>query len=590
MFRIKKLIKVLNSATGLVPKDPVYRIFRHISGATKSVQIAHEYNFQRDVLKQAGCSIFTPFDKMELNDDLLQPDPLIDNLIEVIWLFKKNEFNYQSNSSLRQHILPPLDDECQEKSDKWSSHQKLFVMDIWASHLRMKRSKYFNKTLKDFLNEFNTLPEPCALQIMFFISDTKRKITSVDQKNILQKMEQILPQISLNEISIYCLTLFKNEFQIENDKFVRKLFTYLMEKNLMEAHDIAVTCILKALRKYATVVHIKEIKALQAKLLPFAEKTSLMALTHIIQLGFKQRVCNPELVELVIRRYSKNVSDLRLKELERALLIISTFDFRMPTQFEKQFYQIVQSNTDFPLSLIRCVSYLAVSGSITPGLIDHCLKLGDPDKIESALMNLNEIAHNLLIIDSFAKINLFGKYEGKTLSINSVQKLCTLIDKKRSLGHHDYVLKELQQIFKKNGHSFITSKAVPHFPVPDLIFVYNKRTNEAIKLIKSNEMGTILRADDLHQNNPDLVAVVLVSCLQRQTIFNSHKYHGLFQMKLDQLKLLGFKVIVLRRNEWRRNSKNLKQKYLSLRLCQQNIFLFVQPSNLSLAFEKAKSH
>lgn len=560
-------------------KKSIYRktvhVVRRYSFVANEKDSSHEQIYMRNVLrKTSGCALFEPAvdtNSLTLQKRSIKNNEIISRLISVVDQLQKHKPT--DFTSLNGKLAYSLNNQCLENYKKWPINIQLYALDIWHFINGAKEIPIFEELLRNFLTTFEELKNGPSLQVMYYVAWSKRKFNSNEEMTVTNKLQAIVNELSLDEISIYCLALVKNDSQINSPSLVKSLYDCLMKNDLRNYDNIGVTGVIKAVRRFSTADHINDLKNLQNQLVPFAKQADLMALTHIIQLGCKQRVFNQDLIELILDRFLNRLDKLRIKDVERALLTISTCNYKnsaIQTQFlnNVQDHLLLSLNTKFSSSLIRCISYLSVCGIVNMKLIDWAL---DP---RTHGKEIDNDEHALLVIDSYAKINMKNTYNGWKLPDQLCAKLMPKVAENEVAGQKSEFGNEIRDILNANGVHCIQCQIAPYIPFPDVFFVYNKRTNKAQILIEPNSNGRILQASDFHQNHNDLEAYAVLPCLQRQTVFNSNRYNGLFQFKIDQFRMLGFKTIVIKKSIWKLYpNAAAQQRYLALELCRNNVFL-----------------
>lgn len=553
---------------------------------------SNEQKYMRSVLQKTnGCVLFNgstnEWTAKQLIDQPKQSMQIKNNQIvtRLISIADKIKMYNPANYTLiTRELLVPINKQCVEKYPEWSMDTRLYALDIWHSINGAKKLPFFEIILSDSLTKFTELNTGQALQILYYIAWSKRQFRSTDESmRVIRQFEKDISVLKLDEIAIYCVALIKSGTQVENQNLIKSLYGCLLKNDLKQFDDIGVTAVVKAVRRFSTTVHIYELKQLQEHLMLFAKGASLMSLTHIIQLGTKQRVFNRQLIEVVLQRFLNHFDKLRVKDVERALLAISVLNDKI-TPIEMEFLQKSQKyllkslGSHFIESIFRCISYLVTCGVVDTRLIDWAL---DPKTHSYAFGNkIEQEEFPLLLIDSYAKINLGKAYRGHKLPVELCASLMPRIAEREVTGQQSEITTEISDVLRKNGIDNIQCHVAPYISFPDLFFVYNKRTNKAVNCADcSNLPGTILNASDLHKNQQDLEAIAIIPCLQRQTVFKSNRYSGIFQLKLDQLKLLGFKVIVIRRSNWILYPNDAaKRRYLTIEFSKNNIFLLNRKS------------
>lgn len=538
-------------------------------------------NYQRKVLQNAkDCILFDSSHNYSPTEHPIHNDALILKVINVARDFK-------SGIKITHQKLEHLDKECLQTSKRWSMDRKLFTIDIWYS-LQRFNSEFIFVTLKDLLKHLDDFSKDRTMQILYYAARTKQQIQHSGEKKIINKLDEVLDSSSLDEVSIYCSVLVRlnGKSRDEYVQFVERFFHFLMNIDLKNENERAVNDALKALRRLSTVHQIKNIKALQPKLIALVEKGAHYTVTHCALLGFQQRVYDQRLLETALQRSIELMDQLRSKDVERMLLLISTYNLETSDRIKDQFClraqqrikQFIQNGAEFPSSIIHSIASLAIEGTANPELVEWALKFGDSSRNERGHnFILTDDMKHLLMIDSFAKINLSETYNGHVLPETICSEMKLKAYARIEDGFISSVINDLLEIFKLNNHKYLLTKVVPHSARPDIILLYNKRTKSTIEILNNNQTQNIFQASDLHRNDPDLMAVALVTFTQRYTLFNSHRFIGSFQMKLNQLERLGFDVVMLPivLNKWKNFiGMAAKQEYLHTQLCRKQIFLF----------------
>lgn len=587
---IFKLIKINRF---LVPKWAIaYNIrwkgFIHC----ENERLDHSRKFCREVLRKTeGSILFESAHRFDPSAGFIKNDECILKLIELENSEKSK--NKANNQWIRDKLFPSLDMECLQRSENWSIEQKLFVLDIWDHKLyAMGRfnSIFYNRMPRVHLKCLEELPKGPTLQILYYLTRSKQQLQEDEEKYIFQKLHNNLNGLTLEEASLFyaVLVLCKCQPRIEviYSSLIRRILTQLTKKlDLTKEPPIAVSYAVKAVRRLCCDHHNRGIEALQSKLIPVAKQADHYLLTHIAQLGVRQNVFNPMLLTTVIERLMDFLNSesqvLRLKDVQRSLLLIATFRFIEYPDIVAQYCAQVQQHlkqslqTKFPVSLIQCVAHLATMGTVDHELVDWALKCGERRAEFILAADLEE----LLVIDSFAKINLYNAYNGHILPDRICAELKSKLKSEKPTGFHHNAQKNIVDIFKMNNHHVLHTEAAPHFNSPDFLFVYDTLKQITVEIPDSGKCGKILRASDLHAKKTYLVPVALVIYTQKSLVYNKKKRKiatGPFRMKLKQLELLGFRVVpwYIRSDEWESISEHEKLNRLHKRLCMENINLF----------------
>lgn len=563
----------------IIPIIVRWKSFTHSEGLLTKV----DWEFRRDVLKNYdGCILYDPSQNYNPNQKFIQNDETILNLIQLNKSCELNKNDENQKGELKT-LLRALNRKCLQNSEAWTIDQNLFVLDI-CDLLHPFRSYFSTEAPKRCLKHLKEIPNGQKLQLLHYLAYSKEPISETDQWIIIQILVENLNDLSVVEASFFYSALVRCECQ-PNEKYsnqVKQMIDHLKRRELRDENVLAVSSALKAIRKLSTESHIEDLKALQRRLVPLVKRASIFQLTHFAQLGLPQRVFNPKLLELIIEKslhFIRTEPELiRTKDVERILLAIATYKLKTPNGVKDEFCKEVQPllkdslDTRFPLSLIQCIASLAMIGVVDDALIDWALKYGEKENIPKI------DARHFLVIDSFAKLNRKDAYNGHLLSDKTCFKLELKAQTEMNDGFHLNMQKDLIKMFKMKNYYASVVKAIPHFIQPDLMFIYNTRTHKTVLFSQPNQCGSIVHADQLYNKERNLVAVAIVTYGKMSTLhsISSRAVIGRLQMKMDQLRSLGFHVVPWNVNitQWNQADFEGKRQLLQNRLWIEQIQLF----------------
>jgi hypothetical protein len=146
--------------------------------------------------------------------------------------------------------------------------------------------------------------------------------------------------------------------------------------------DITLVNILKALRYSSKPFHSEHMNVLFEQLSPRLDKYGILACLHIALLGTNLQNCHQLLIEKIIERFNKEITDVRLKDIERIALIVSLYDFESESGIEKELMKNIleelKKRVDeivyHPKCLTSTVHYLTIKGVYDVDLIAASLK------------------------------------------------------------------------------------------------------------------------------------------------------------------------------------------------------------------------
>lgn len=169
--------------------------------------------------------------------------------------------------------------------------------------------------------------------------------------------------------------------------------------------------------------------ALQQHLIDAIPKRSFHMAINIALLGTKTRVCNDNLLEIIVNRLMREVSLIRLKDLERITFALNIFAFKTKSGIEQRLFEAIQaeleSNRDdeiaeFPRLLAQCVRYLAYAGIHSNRLIGQVL---EPTNLCTVYGDVKNYDNDIALLDCYARINLKRSYRGPLLTDQQCSQL-----------------------------------------------------------------------------------------------------------------------------------------------------------------------
>lgn len=562
----------------LRPKFPQSRCrlvpFRHASFlAVESRRTSASNDHIRSVLLlRDDCYLFDPRTypashccEKELGDLVTETSP---NLLTAML----------TNTSIMSTKLEAIDQFCLDNYQSWPANKRLYVMDIWQHVEHARRVAYIQQLQANFLDDIhNSGDVGQMLQMLYCLGHYRTPLHWRRIQDVQQKLLDTRESLTLDEQSIFCSTLVRSGSKLPNSTLADALISSLSSADLVRCNGIAISAILKAIRWYSTPTNVARTKALQQQLVEYAKVADIKSLTHIGLLGYNLSVFNYELVEVIVRKFSANLDAIRIKDVERAWLILAAL---APSKFHTddgaivRFSQLVQEhllqslNSQYPDTVINCIAYLIVYGQrrgaeVKVKLIEWALGKG----LAACKQHRKAAsAEQLLIVDCYARVSLGQNYNGPNLPAEQAAQL-----RQNALGsidgHNKSISDTIQGIFTKNGFHIMPYRIVPYSSTPELIFLYDTQSNKTARLPAIPENSRyILHAEELHGNAENVKAVAIVTSSWQQQIHAKQAYHGMFQYKLIQLRALGFYTIVIRHHTWRDCASLEEKQRLLIRL------------------------
>jgi hypothetical protein len=118
------------------------------------------------------------------------------------------------------------------------------------------------------------------------------------------------------------------------------------------------------------------------RFIPLVDKYTTLTLLHVALFGTNLQHVNKELMELIVRRFNRDIATVRLKDLERIALVIALYDLKTESGIEIEFLKNVHGELKkrvdeivlFPRCFTSTLHYLSIKGIYDAEMIDSALK------------------------------------------------------------------------------------------------------------------------------------------------------------------------------------------------------------------------
>jgi hypothetical protein len=324
-------------------------------------------------------------------------------------------------------------------------------------------------------------------------------------------------------------------------------------------------------------------------------------------LGTKLQYYHQRLFSAVVSRFNEELKQARLKDMERLTFAMGLFDFKSQDGMEKEVTKNillelklrVQEIMKYPRCLAAIAHFLTILGVHDVDIIKSVLtkdfidltygesRVRKPAKFiqkffEISGKNRMKIGHEVLCLDSFTRINLKSSYDGPQLD----KKLRALITKHEShyvpyrdqpykLTHSDLLILNVKEYLEVRYGPNNLRHILPHFERPDIIYCFNENnesvTDQLVDIFPPLYAGEILSKEFLLSRKPEfaenmdkykMVAVVVGGW--NLYIRNTDIPTGGLRLKIDQLKMIGYKPILIHWHDWRTLSGSDKDQLIKI--------------------------
>lgn len=368
------------------------------------------------------------------------------NLIELLKIF--SEITIDPNDFMSERIVAfrtALSNECVSRCKQWDINHLCLMCDIWYGIPMGQHTHFLEVACEIFAQHANTLTSEQLIQVLFYLNWRRRPVRHM--LGFEQQLYRHFQDLNLNELSIFAMGFTKTNTVAKNSNLISNIYEKLLQDDLRVLPEVSLTAILKVKFKISSPIvsvqnekyryfqmlrlssqwkiHNKLNDGLQNKLIWHAENQSLLTALHIGLLGTTLHICSPQILEIVVERFTSHIKELRLKDMERIAMALALFDFRPETGANIKLLETIvnelpnrfESIRKHPQSYIMCIYYLALIGHANTDLITYCLTSAH---LETIFGKIWKYPREILFLDAFTRINLKNSYVGPQL--NSAQR------------------------------------------------------------------------------------------------------------------------------------------------------------------------
>lgn len=468
-----------------------------------------------------------------------------------------------------------LDDTCVERVTEWKTDKMLEIADLWYRLRLSKLIKFTFSMLRKIERRAKKLTPMELVQTMFHINLFRKRV--IDMMKFEINFAESIDHLSIDEIGIVGMGFFKTQTKFVNLSLVTNIYKRTIAE-LKTISDITLVSILKNLRYSSHFEHTDIMYALLEAITPQISRLSLLSCLHIGLLGSDLQLYHQKSLESIVNKFLTVCSTARLKDMERMAFIIGLFDLKMDsnTQLElcknildeipKRINEIMRH----PRCLAACMHYLSLSGFSSNEIISNVL---DPKFIEATYGKNMILCRDIFHLDAYTRINLRSSYEGNQLTLKQRKILAGIFQNSQIKYRKSATTRLSENITQKSKEVYNTTMSLfllPHFERNDILLAFDRDSKSTISLSHlsskiESHYGEILDAEfflsEIDYTNVMLVPIV-VGGWNNFIRGQDDRPTGLFKMKLDQLRLIGFNPIIISWFEWNSLSDDKKCKLL----------------------------
>lgn len=169
-----------------------------------------------------------------------------DQLLEVIKLFAHWAIrNDRLHSHLFNNLKIEFDVTCTKRFNDWTLQTLFLLFDIWHNVPGAETTRFIRLTRETVMKKYEVLSSVQALQMMYYLYWMKKVISMTEQLAIENYLRKGLEKMSLNELSIFSIGLFRAGVEIHDRYVTVNIYLRLLESDVRLIDGLCLTNILK---------------------------------------------------------------------------------------------------------------------------------------------------------------------------------------------------------------------------------------------------------------------------------------------------------------------------------------------------------
>lgn len=310
---------------------------------------------------------------------------------------------------------------------------------------------------------------------------------------------------------------------------------------------------------------------------------NLITCLHVALLGCELQFCHDEIIEKILNKFHNELEITRLKDVERISLVMALFNIKTPNKIEDslcaKIIESLRGRIDeiikYPRCFTNCLHYLSLRGFYDKEMLSAAL---ERRFLRHAVGSNLAMSREIFNLDTFVKVNLQkDNYEGAQLADKYRKTMGKLLthyipdgNPKYKLSATDNILWQMKQTTARFLPNVQLKHILPNYVTADLVICYDRLKRRSIRIAETcpedyngkknstynNEQflrcytyftGIILTRDLILGDNlsSDIDTVALIVAGWNSVIRGKDRHTGLFEMKLKQLRILGYKPVVV---------------------------------------------
>lgn len=222
-------------------------------------------------------------------------------------------------------VWKELDKECQTRRYTWSVDFSFVVADLWYGINLARLSEFHWNLIKRLFRKCDKLSKEHLVRFMFCLNLNRDMPENCSAYDLEYSVNKVCNKLTPEEVVVIGMAFFKTQTPIRDPDLLKRLLKIFMQSS-ESADSVSVAGIAKLARFCSDYRSSEIIREFQEKFIPELPRLSITACTHLALTGTNSLSPQKELIQLVLERVQENVSEARLKELERISLAMTMFN------------------------------------------------------------------------------------------------------------------------------------------------------------------------------------------------------------------------------------------------------------------------
>lgn len=118
-------------------------------------------------------------------------------------------------------------------------------MELWHHVPESITIKFLWPAREELLKQFPSLSHGHALQTLYYVTWLRSRMPELQRKMLENRFKREINAMTLEEMSIWCLAMFRNQAAVTDRKLIEDIYAKLLQNDLTKFHEIGLGAVLK---------------------------------------------------------------------------------------------------------------------------------------------------------------------------------------------------------------------------------------------------------------------------------------------------------------------------------------------------------